>query len=438
MADPRHVDILLRDGVAMWNLWRKEEAVMRPDLRKADLHGADLRKADLHGAKLQRADLSGANLSGANLYGAKLSGANLHETNLYGADLRRVEVYGENLGDANLREANLSGANLTRADLHLAYLRGAKLYGAILYGADLGDADLVEADLSGADLSLANLNLANLYGADLSRANLSGAHLRMAKLHEANLNGTNLHEADLSLANLSGAKLHEVDLSAATCLRTTFSGATLTGCNVYGISAWDLNLDGAKQKDLRINPFGQGTNITVDNMEVAQFLYLLLSNQKVRDVLDTIASKVVLILGRFSDERKPVLDALREALRSHLNGYIPVLFDFDPQQDKPVFETVKTLANLARFVIADLTDPRMVRSELTYITANVPTVPVQSIMQSDANLPPEYGTWELYKSFLPVYRYVDLPQLLASLTEAVITPVEQHIHARRLADADSL
>jgi hypothetical protein len=85
---------------------------------------------------------------------------------------------------------------------------------------------------------------------------------------------------------------------------------------------------------------------------------------------------VVLILGRFSQERKPVLDALREALRNHPNGYIAVLFDFfELQHDKPVLETVKTLASLARFVIADLTDPHLVRSELTYITANVPIVP---------------------------------------------------------------
>jgi hypothetical protein len=42
---------------------------------------------------------------------------------------------------------------------------------------------------------------------------------------------------------------------------------------------------------------------------------LLLHNQKVRDVIDTITSKVVLILGRFTDERKAVLDALREELR---------------------------------------------------------------------------------------------------------------------------
>lgn len=101
-------------------------------------------------------------------------------------------------------------------------------------------------------------------------------------------------------------------------------------------------------------------------------------------------------------------------------------------------ETVKTLANLARFVIVDLTDPNMVRSEVTYITANLPTVLVQPVIASGANLPTEYETWALYKSFLPVYRYAGLSHLRASLTEAVIAPVEGHVIVRRLADADHL
>ena len=67
--------------------------------------------------------------------------------------------------------------------------------------------------------------------------------------------------------------------------------------------------------------------ITVDNLEVAQFIYLLLNNPKIREVIDTIAKKAVLILGRFTPERKAVFDALREALRTR--GYLPILFDFE-------------------------------------------------------------------------------------------------------------
>jgi hypothetical protein len=36
----------------------------------------------------------------------------------------------------------------------------------------------------------------------------------------------------------------------------------------------------------------------VGDIEVAQFIYLLLNNQKLRDVIETITSKAVLILGR--------------------------------------------------------------------------------------------------------------------------------------------
>ena len=79
-------------------------------------------------------------------------------------------------------------------------------------------------------------------------------------------------------------------------LRHGTEDADLTACHVYGVSAWGVNLEGAKQTDLVITPTDEPA-ITVDNLEVAQFIYLLLNNKKIRDVIDTITSKVVLILG---------------------------------------------------------------------------------------------------------------------------------------------
>ena len=87
-----------------------------------------------------------------------------------------------------------------------------------------------------------------------------------------------LRGADLRRAILSEADLTRAHLSGAMCLRTTFAGATLTGCTVYGISAWDSKLDEAVQADVRINPRGPqnpAPSVTVANLEVAQFLYLL-------------------------------------------------------------------------------------------------------------------------------------------------------------------
>jgi hypothetical protein len=87
---------------------------------------------------------------------------------------------------------------------------------------------------------------------------------------------------------------------------TDLTDADLTGCSIYGVSAWRLKLAGTKQQDLVITREDE-PEITVDDIEVAQFFYLMLNNQKIRNVIDTITSKVVLILGRFTQERKPVL-----------------------------------------------------------------------------------------------------------------------------------
>lgn len=75
-------------------------------------------------------------------------------------------------------------------------------------------------------------------------------------------------------------------------------------------------------------------------------------------MIDTITSKVVLILGRFTGQRKPVLDAILQALRGGGFDFVPVMFDFDKPVSRTTAETIATLAGMARFVVADLTDAR--------------------------------------------------------------------------------
>jgi len=177
-----------------------------------------------------------------------------------------------------------------------------------------------QPNLTRADLTAAILTGVNLAGADLSEANLGRADLSEANLHEADLSG-----ADLWGANLSGANLTGADLEYTSLVKINVENAKLKGCRIYGISAWDVRGVPREQLDLIIAS-DNGPIVTIDNLEVAQFIYLLLNNEKIRHVIDTITSKVVLILGRFIEERKRVLDAIREELRKH--DYIPVLFDF--------------------------------------------------------------------------------------------------------------
>jgi hypothetical protein len=148
---------------------------------------------------------------------------------------------------------------------------------------------------------------------------------------------------------------------------------------VYGISVWNIQTEGAIQDDLVITRRNEPI-ITVDNLEVAQFIYLLLNNKKIRDVIDTITSKVALVLGHFTEERKKVLDALREELRQH--NYTPVVFDFEKPASRDLTETVSTLAHLARFIIVDLTDPSSAPHEVATIIPQC-IVPVQPLLLQD-------------------------------------------------------
>jgi uncharacterized protein YjbI with pentapeptide repeats len=59
MANEEHV-ALLRQGVEVWNGWRRENPDIRPDLSVADLRAADLSAADLSAADLRAANLGRA------------------------------------------------------------------------------------------------------------------------------------------------------------------------------------------------------------------------------------------------------------------------------------------------------------------------------------------------------------------------------------------
>jgi hypothetical protein len=83
--------------------------------------------------------------------------------------------------------------------------------------------------------------------------------------------------------------------------------------------------------------------ITVDNIKVAYSPICFLTINEICDVIDTITSKAVLILGRFSEERKPVLDAIRDELRKPEHNYLPIVFDFQPSANQTTIETVKIL-----------------------------------------------------------------------------------------------
>jgi len=134
-----------------------------------------------------------------------------------------------------------------------------------------------------------------------------------------------------------------------------------------------------------------------------------------------------LILGRFTLERKVILDGLREELRHH--DYLPIVFDFEKPGSKDLTETISTLAHLSEFIIIDLTDPGSAPHEAATIIPHC-IVPVQPLLlQGDMRY--EYAMFrdlqQRYHWVLPTYRYQDTSELLKLLQEYVITPAEQKV-----------
>ncbi len=87
-------------------------------------------------------------------------------------------------------------------------------------------------------------------------------------------------------------------------------------------------------------------------------------------------------------------------------------------------ETVSTLAHMARFVIADITDAKSILQELMAIVPNLPSVPVQPLLLASQREYGMFGHFKRYDWVLPTFEYEDNDQVIASLDSHVIGPAE--------------
>ncbi|HEX9838844.1 MAG TPA: pentapeptide repeat-containing protein [Anaerolineales bacterium] len=303
-----------------------------------------------------------------------------------------------------------------------AYLCGSNFNSANLMEANLQNANLSD-DFGSVDLSGVNLSGADLYQTNLTGANLTGANLFGAFLGEANLRQANLTKADLRAANLNGASL----------VRTIIDGAKVSGSSIYGISVWGLRGDFEEQRDLIITHEDEPL-ITIDNIKVAQFIHLILNNEEIRDAINTITSKSVLILGRFAlPDRKAILDALRNKLREY--NLLPIVFDFDRPVDKDFTETIKTLAGLSYFVIADVTNPKSSPLELqaTVPDYQIPFVPI--IQEGESPFAMMVDLQKKYDWVLKTVTYDSMETLMKVLKPLIIDPAMNKRQELRLIKA---
>lgn len=379
MSKPEHVALLHR-GVDAWNEARPEW----PDLAGEDLSGLDL---------------TGIALAGATIVDAKLCNARLDQASLQGAILS-----GSDLRGASLRRSNLYFARLLKTDLSDCCFEGASLVGATLDGARM-----VRASFEG--------------------ANLQNVRLSMADASECDFSGASLVSASLVKTNMSKANFSRSELGGACLVRCVVEGAVFDDAFVYGMGAWDLIGKPSSSENLCI---AAGTSVTVTDLRVAQFMYLMLTNEEIRTILDAVTSKAVLILGRFSSDRKPALNLLRTEMRNR--GFVPIIFDFEAAIARDITETVGLLARMARFVFAEVTDQRSIPQELYAIAPHV-ELPIQPLVVDSEEPYPMLADLRKYPWVLPTRKYRDLDDLRGHLPQllAAIEQSRQGILARRQA-----
>ena|SRR3989338_5261063 len=291
----------------------------------------------------------------------------------------------------NLSEADLSGLTFRNCNFRKANLSKAKIHGAKFYDCNFDYCSFIQSDSTNSEY----INC-SLIGVNFSRANLFRVNFSVSKLIKSSLKWGQLIE-------------------------TRFYKSDLSYSQVYGTSVWNCTFEDCVQNNISINNINE-PKVSIDNIEVAQFVYLLINNPAIRKVIDTVTSKVVLILGRFTVDRIQVLQSIRNELRNQ--NYVPVLFDFEKAQSRDLTETISALAHLSRFIIVDLTDARSVPQELSHIVPNLPSVPVQPIMEGASAVYGMFEHFERYPWVLKVKRYYTHSEVNDTFLKIILQDIE--------------
>jgi hypothetical protein len=94
---------------------------------------------------------------------------------------------------------------------------------------------------------------------------------------------------------------------------------------------------------------------------------------------------------------------------------------------------------MARFIIADLTDPSSIPKELEAIVPSL-AVPVQPLLEGSSRPYAMFKDYWKYDWVLPIYWYQGREPLLETLAEKVIAPAEAKVKAlaerRRMIEAE--
>jgi uncharacterized protein YjbI with pentapeptide repeats len=282
MANEEHLAIL-RQGVEVWDSWRKKNPEIIPNFSDINFYKADFSNSDFEDASLY-GDFRQVDFANANFYGVDFKAADFDKANFSEAIFIECDLYWANFGDpdfrkeylgldisplkrrkvaledfskvnligGNFREVTFSGSfrranfrntNFSQASFRRVDIRESSFFRARFTEVNFEDANLFQTDFSRTnvyELELSNLRLngVKLCNTDLSEKDINNTYLIEADLSSANLIGADLSDANLEKANLYKANLSNVNLTKVQALGTNFTGAIFTGACIQD---WNTN-----------------------------------------------------------------------------------------------------------------------------------------------------------------------------------------------------
>jgi uncharacterized protein YjbI with pentapeptide repeats len=310
---------VLRQGVDVWNKWRKENPDVEIDLVEVNLSGADLRHVNFYQANLTMADLSKTNLDSANL-----REASLFRANLFAADLTEARLIVPNLNLANLTQAFLGGAEFV----------SAKLTGADFTEANFSGSQFEDCSLTNVRLSRAQMGGTNLISVDLSAAlgleevehhyqsyiSIDTIYRSKGRLPRLFLQGIGLSDLDIEYAKLASPDLDPDQVTDITYkIHELYLGK---GIRYYSSFISYCSQDEEFAKRLHNDLQGNGVRcwFAAEDMKIGDQIRLRI-DQEIR-----LRDKLLVILSENSIKSEWVGDEVEAALEEENKSNRPLLF----------------------------------------------------------------------------------------------------------------
>lgn len=372
------------------------------DLENSSFIGAEIRDTSFEGSKLRFTDYRDTRLKNVNFKNCKIRCSFFEEARTIRSNKKEKKGFSIFFDDAYFYGGEFDGSKLINGSFRNTQFQEITGNNADFRGGEFNKSDINESTLknsifNGSNFSYASITNSDFTDSDFYFCTFFGAELVYSNFTNVEFSGSDMTYTNLSESNLMNTILNNVELHGAIFLGTTIEGTNLSHSHIYGVSVWGSIGEPKEQLDLLITPWDE-PEVTVDNIEIAQFIHLLLTNDKLKAIIDTITSKVVLILGRFSKNRKIVLESIKNELRKM--DLTPIIFDFTKPGTRNLTETVGLLARMSKFIIVDITNPRSVPQELYSIIPHCPSIPIYPILERKQNKAVKpYGMFADFKTY---------------------------------------